>query len=260
MTASTIKSTARRTAPMRARPPSRPPQDQVRWGGRLYLDALRRCWPDAPTLLADDAHVLADASAALLLAIGEARAAFLLVTLRAGSGRPPCPGSVEGAQAASPRPRAAVSGARAGGVWGSAGAAAAGRRCASRIPTRRLPSLYVAPPGRRALEEDDVSYGLCGKIIATPGEGDALARYLLEAAETLEDVASCHLYVVSRDPHDHDAIWVMEAWDDAEAHKASLSMEAIQQLIARARPVIAEMGDRFELQPVGGKGLRPHPG
>jgi hypothetical protein len=57
-----------------------------------------------------------------------------------------------------------------------------------------------------------------------------------------------------------DAVWVIEVWDDAEAHQASLDLEAIQKLIARARPVIAEMGDRFEMQPLGGKGFRLPPG
>ena len=100
------------------------------------------------------------------------------------------------------------------------------------------------------------AYGLFGKLVATPGNGDALARHLLDAASALEDVTGCHLYVVSRDPTDADAVWVMESWESAEAHQASLGLEAVQDLIARARPIIASMGDRFELQPVGGKGLR----
>ena len=99
-----------------------------------------------------------------------------------------------------------------------------------------------------------MSYGLFGKIVATPGQGDALAGFLLEAATGLEDVEGCHLYVVNRDLADHDAVWVMEVWDDAEAHQASLQLPAVQELIARARPVIASMGERYELDTVGGKG------
>ena len=98
-----------------------------------------------------------------------------------------------------------------------------------------------------------MSYGLCGKIVAAPGQGDVLARHLLDAAAALGDVAGCHLYLVSRDVHDPDAVWVVEVWDDAEAHRASLELDAVQQLITRARPVIAEMGERFELEPLGGK-------
>ncbi len=105
-------------------------------------------------------------------------------------------------------------------------------------------------------------YGLCGKIVATPGQGEALAGHLLDAAALLENVADCRLYVVSRDAGDDDAVWVMEVWTSAEAHHKSLELEAVQQLISRARPVIERMGERFELTAVGGKGLtgrRPPP-
>lgn len=101
------------------------------------------------------------------------------------------------------------------------------------------------------------SYGLCGKIVANPGHGGTLAGHLLDAAAALENVDGCRLYVVSRDPGDADAVWVVEVWDSAEAHQASLQLEAVQNLIARARPVIAAMGQRIELEPIGGKGLGP---
>ncbi len=94
-------------------------------------------------------------------------------------------------------------------------------------------------------------YGLCGKIVATAGNGDALASYLLDAALALEDINGCHLYIVSRDPVEPEAVWVVEFWENAEAHQASLELSAVQQLIARARPIIATMGERFEFQPVG---------
>lgn len=100
-------------------------------------------------------------------------------------------------------------------------------------------------------------YGLCGKITATPGNGEALAAHLLDAAAGLQDVGGCRLYVVCRDPEDADAVWVMEVWESAEAHGRSLQLPAVQELIARARPIIAGMGQRFELAPIGGKGLPP---
>lgn len=99
------------------------------------------------------------------------------------------------------------------------------------------------------------NYGLCGKIVATPGHGETLASHLLDAAAALDDVPGCQLYVVSRDPGDADAVWVVEVWDSVEAHRGSLELEAVQKLIARVRPLIATMGERFELQPLGGKGL-----
>ena len=103
-------------------------------------------------------------------------------------------------------------------------------------------------------------YGLCGKIVATSGQGDALAGHLLDAAAALEDTEGCRLYIVSRDPADAEAVWVVEVWESAEAHRASLELGSVQELIARARPIIAAMGERFELQPIGGKGLHPTSG
>lgn len=100
-----------------------------------------------------------------------------------------------------------------------------------------------------------MTYGLFGKMTAIDGRGDELAACLLEAAKALEPVEGCQLYVVSRDPRDGDSVWVMEAWDSEDSHRASLELEAVRNLIARARPILQGFGDRFELEPLGGKGL-----
>lgn len=99
-----------------------------------------------------------------------------------------------------------------------------------------------------------MAYGLCGKIVAAPGQGDVLAGHLLDAAAALGEVAGCSLYLVNRDLHDPDAVWVVEVWEDAQAHAASLQLPPVQELISRARPIIAAMGERFEMEPLGGKG------
>jgi hypothetical protein len=64
-------------------------------------------------------------------------------------------------------------------------------------------------------------YGLCGKIVAVPGNGDALASHLLEAAAALEAVAGCELYVVSRERG--GAPSVTGAGRGAEAHRPCAS-------------------------------------
>lgn len=102
-------------------------------------------------------------------------------------------------------------------------------------------------------------FGLTGTLIATEGHGDELEKYLLQAAEGLRAVATCHLYVVSRLPDDPEVVHVVEVWDDEEAHQASLQLEEVQELISRARPILAGMGDRLEMRTVGGKGLAPRP-
>jgi quinol monooxygenase YgiN len=93
-----------------------------------------------------------------------------------------------------------------------------------------------------------------GYFKAQPGQGEALAAILLEAADALRADDSCLLYVVSRG-EDADTIWVSEAWTDREAHDASLRAPGVPEMIARARPLIAGMDGRAEFTPLGGKGV-----
>ena len=102
-------------------------------------------------------------------------------------------------------------------------------------------------------------FGLVGNFRAQPQQGDALAELLLEAAEALGANPECELYVISRSPDDADAVWVTEVWTSPDAHRASLEDNRVRELITQARPLIAGLGERFELSPVGGKGL-PLPG
>ena len=94
-------------------------------------------------------------------------------------------------------------------------------------------------------------YGLIGKFRCQPGQRDALAAIL--AANT--PMPGCLSYIVAADATDPDGLWVTEVWDSAASHKASLSLPAVQQAIAKGRPMIAGMGERFETRPVGGIGL-----
>jgi quinol monooxygenase YgiN len=99
------------------------------------------------------------------------------------------------------------------------------------------------------------TFGMHVRFTAQPGQGDALAAILLEAADALGAVEACRLYVVSRSPGDPDTIWVTEAWTDAEAHAASLQDEATKAAIARAMPLMAGRPEATRLLPAGGKGL-----
>ena len=97
-------------------------------------------------------------------------------------------------------------------------------------------------------------YGLQGKMIAKPGQRDALVALLLEASRGAA-MPSCRVYVVSEVPAEPDAIAIIEVWDDKDAHDASLQLETVRAVIAKARPLIARMGESLELRPVGGQGL-----
>ena len=98
-------------------------------------------------------------------------------------------------------------------------------------------------------------YGLIGKMIAVPGQRDALIALLVEGTGSMP---GCLSYIVATDPTDPAAIWITEVWDSESSHKASLSLPAVQAAIAKGRPLIAGFGERFITSPVGGVGLPPH--
>lgn len=48
---------------------------------------------------------------------------------------------------------------------------------------------------------------------------------------------------------------VTEVWTSADAYQASLEDQRVRELITEARALVAGLGERFELSPLGGKGL-----
>ncbi|HEX8602330.1 MAG TPA: putative quinol monooxygenase [Pseudoduganella sp.] len=95
-------------------------------------------------------------------------------------------------------------------------------------------------------------YGLIGKIRTHPGQRDAFAAILLKATRAMP---GCLSYIIATDPTDADALWITEAWDSPESHKASLGLPAVKEALAAGRPLIAGFGERFETTPIGGTGL-----
>ena len=91
------------------------------------------------------------------------------------------------------------------------------------------------------------------RMTAKPGQGDALAGLLLEAAAALEHDQRCLLYVVSRVVGEPDVLLVTEAWSDRDAHDASLEDERTRALVARAMPLI-DRPEAIEIVPAG-KGI-----
>lgn len=97
-------------------------------------------------------------------------------------------------------------------------------------------------------------YGLIGKMLTTPGHRDEVIAALLESTG---EMPGCVSYIVATDPSNADAIWITEVWDSPASHQASLGLPQVKAAIARARPMIAGFGERFETTPVGGFDLRP---
>jgi len=102
-------------------------------------------------------------------------------------------------------------------------------------------------------QEGQEMYGLIGKMIAAAGQREALIAILLEG---VAGMPGCLSYVVARDPADEQNIWITEVWDTKASHQASLSLPAVREAIAKAKPIIAGFGDSIVTTPVGGHGLQ----
>ena len=99
-------------------------------------------------------------------------------------------------------------------------------------------------------------YGLIAKLTAAAGKRKELTAILEQGTAAMP---GCTSYILAEDATDEDAIWVTEIWDSAASHDASLSLPAVKEAIAKARPMIAGFEKVAVTTPVGGYGLRATP-
>lgn len=114
------------------------------------------------------------------------------------------------------------------------------------------PSAKTAAP--TTTKGSTMRYGLSGKLVAKPGQRDALIPLLLRGVEELK-VVGCDLYVVSISEASPDAVWVTEVWTSREAHQASLTLPSVRQSITEAMPLLTGEFEQVELSVVGGLGV-----
>jgi quinol monooxygenase YgiN len=102
------------------------------------------------------------------------------------------------------------------------------------------------------------SVGRYVKVLAKPGQGDALARKLLEVAGALREAPGCELFVVNRSRADPDVVLVTEVWRNQELLDASLDREETRARIPELKSLVAENGfERIDVEPLGGVGHEP---
>lgn len=97
-------------------------------------------------------------------------------------------------------------------------------------------------------------YARQGKLVAQPGQRNALAAIMLDERTGLASMPGCRLYLILADEREPDALLVTELWDSADAHQASLGLPGVAETIAKARPLI----DRVEGEArifIGGTGF-----
>jgi quinol monooxygenase YgiN len=108
-------------------------------------------------------------------------------------------------------------------------------------------ALVGLPSSAMAVEGD--MYGMIGRMIAKPGQRDALAALLTVGSDTMP---GCLSYVVAEDLANADALWVTEVWENKAAHDASLTLPVVREAIAKGRPLIAEFDSSAETRPISG--------
>lgn len=99
-----------------------------------------------------------------------------------------------------------------------------------------------------------MTFANVGTLGARPGQRDELVAILTRHNDVLRE-AGCLLYEVGINEDEPDTVFVMELWESAGAHQASLSLDSVRAAIEEAMPLLSgEMGGyRFN---VAGSPLR----
>ena len=93
-----------------------------------------------------------------------------------------------------------------------------------------------------------MTFANVGTLGTESGTRDALVAILTRRSERLAEVG-CLLYEVGVSDDQPDTVFVMELWESADAHRASLALPEVQASIVAARPLLSgEFGGfRFDV-------------
>lgn len=93
------------------------------------------------------------------------------------------------------------------------------------------------------------------RMVAQPGQGDALAGTLLRVAEGLRASPGCEVYVINISADEPDTVWVTEVWADQAASDQALSSDLGEVGINDVLGLLAGPPELVDLVPLGGPGL-----
>lgn len=100
------------------------------------------------------------------------------------------------------------------------------------------------------LPAEPIGHGFHARMMAQPGQGDALVALLLEAPAF--EHPDCKVFLIGRSKENPDVVFVTEGWVSEAAHSAFTATEGAQAYTARFGPLVAEWTNSDEI-PVGGK-------
>jgi quinol monooxygenase YgiN len=95
-----------------------------------------------------------------------------------------------------------------------------------------------------------MTFANAGSLGAASGKQDELVAHLTRRSDYLTELG-CLLYEVGVNDSDKDSVFVIEIWDSAEAHLASLNSPEVQASITQAKPLLSGKFDGFRFDVVG---------
>lgn len=93
-----------------------------------------------------------------------------------------------------------------------------------------------------------MTFANVGTLESIPGKRDELVAHLTRRSEGMP---GCLLYEVGVSDEQPDTVFVVELWESAEAHQASLTLPAVRASIAAARPLLSGVFGGFRFDIVG---------
>jgi quinol monooxygenase YgiN len=93
-----------------------------------------------------------------------------------------------------------------------------------------------------------MTFANIGHLGTLPGRRDELVALLTRPSPELAAIG-CLLYEVGVNDEAPETVFVVELWESAEAHRASLELPSVQASIAEARPLLSGEfgGSRFDV-------------
>lgn len=95
-----------------------------------------------------------------------------------------------------------------------------------------------------------IEHGFHARMVAHPGQGDALVALLFEAPAF--EHPDCKVFLIGRSKANPDVVFVTEGWISEAAHAAFTATGEAQSYTARFGPLVREWTTSDEI-PVGGK-------
>ncbi len=95
-----------------------------------------------------------------------------------------------------------------------------------------------------------MTFANVGTLGAIPGKRDELVAHLIARNSALQQVG-CLTYEVGVSDDEPDTVFVVELWESAAAHRASLALPEVQAVITAAQPLLSGTFGGFRFEVVG---------